>query len=116
MFDAIADLIEILLPDGVSSPGTLRAQRLARLAGGVVALVVNVALFLLLGASAIRGWSVLLLLGMTLVAGWVLVFSVVDAAKELPSLAWLSIAAAFVAFGCVAMTGVWALGIMPAGG
>ena len=109
MADLIADLIEILFTGGIPSPDSVENQRRARLAVSIVALIGNSSLCLLLGASALRGWSVLALLGMTLAASWVLVFSVVDIAKELPSVVWLSITAGVIAASGIAVAALSAL-------
>jgi len=105
VFDLIADLIGILFDAGeLPSPETLKRQRQARLAVSVAALVVNLSLPLVLGASALGGWSIWVLVATCGAAGWVLVVSVIDAAKELPSVAWLSITAASVAASAIAVT------------
>jgi uncharacterized membrane protein len=114
MFDVIADLIETLLSDGVPSPDRLEKQRQARLAVSLVALIGNSSIYLTLGVSSLRGWPVLLLVGWTLAAGWVLVFSVVDTAKELPTVSWMSIAAALAAAAGIAVAAVLAPGLIPA--
>lgn len=116
MFDAIADVIEILLTGGVPSPDTLGKQRQARLAVSAVALVINLGLCLLHGATALRGWSLLVVSGMAIAAGWALIFSVIDIAKELPSVAWLSVAAAVAAVGGIAAPALLALGVIPTAG
>jgi hypothetical protein len=65
------------------------------------------------GAPALRGWSVVVVWGMTIAAAWALIFSVVDMAKEVPSVTWLSVAAAVVAAAAVAVPALVALGVMP---
>jgi hypothetical protein len=112
MFDAIADIIEILLTGGVPSPNTLGRQRQARLALSVVALGVNLGLCLWLGTSMLRGWSVLVVSGMAIAAGWALIFSVIDMAKE-PTVPWLSVVAAVAAAGGIAVPALLALGVIP---
>lgn len=110
MIDLIADLIGILFDAGqLPSPETLERQRQARLAVSVLALVVNLSLHLVFGASALAGWSIWVLVATCLAAGWVLMLSVVDAAKELPSVAWESITAASVAASAIAVTLLFAL-------
>jgi hypothetical protein len=109
MADVIADLIEMFVTGGIPSPDSVENQRRARLAVSIVALFGNSGLYLLLGASALRGWAVLALLGMTFAACWVLVFSVVDIAKELPSVVWLSITAGVVAAAGIAVAALSAL-------
>jgi hypothetical protein len=116
MFDAIADVIEILLTGEVPSPDTLEKQRQARLAVSAVGLVVDLGLSLWLGASTLRGWSFLVVAGMTIAAGWALIVSVIDLVKELPSVEWLSVAAAGVATVGIAIPALLALGMMPAAG
>jgi hypothetical protein len=54
--------------------------------------------------------------GLTLAAGWVLVFSVVDTAKELPSVPWVSIAAAATAVAGIAVAALLTLDMMSAAG
>ena len=108
MADLIADLVETLT-GGIPSPESLKNQRRARLAVSIVALVGNSSLYLLLGASALGGWSVLAVLGMTFAAGWVLVFSVVDIAKELPSVVCLSITAGAIAAAAIAVAALLAV-------
>ena len=116
MFDAFGDLVEILLAGGVSSPETLGKQRVARLVASVVGLAVNLSLCLLLGASALRGWSAVVLVVTTIAAAWALLFSIADVVKELPSVAWLSVAATVAAAGGIAAVALLALRIMPAAG
>jgi hypothetical protein len=113
--DLIAGLIEIFFTHGVPSPDSLEKQRQARLGVSMVALVVNL-LVLVLGASTLRGWSVLVLSVTTIAAGWALIFSVVDVAKELPSVAWSSIAATLVAAGGITVATLLALSVMSAPG
>jgi hypothetical protein len=103
MLDAIGDVIEFLLNNGVPSPETLGKQRQARLVVGAVALAINGGLAMWLGESALRGWAILVLSGMTIAAGWALLFSIVDVAKELPSVARLSVAAGAVATAAIAV-------------
>lgn len=82
MLDVILDLVLTVLGDGLLSPDTLENQRKARLAVSTIALLVNLSLGLLLGASALRGWPLLVLLVTTFAAGWALIFSVVDLVKD----------------------------------
>ncbi len=116
MFDVIADAVEMLLVGGVPSPESLEKQRQARLALSAAGLIVNLSLCLWLGASALRGWSALVVSGVTIAAGWVLIVSVIDVLKELPSVVWLSVAAAVVAVGVIAVPALSALGVIPAVG
>ncbi len=116
MFDVIVELIEKLLSDGVPSPDRLEKQRQARLAVSILALIGNSSIYLTLGVSALRGWPALVLVGLTLATGWALVFSVVDLAKELPAVAWVSIAAALAAAAGIAVAAVLALDGLRAAG
>jgi hypothetical protein len=116
MFDVIGDLLEFAAAGGVPSPDSLEKQRRARLAVSLVVLVGNLSLCLLLGASALGGWFVLVLGAMTVAAGWVTLFSVVDIAKELPSVVWLSIAAGIVGSAGMAVTALAAFGMIPTPG
>jgi hypothetical protein len=113
MLDVILDLVLSALADGVPSPDTLDNQRKARLVVSVIALIVNLAIGLLFGESALRGWPLLVLLGMTFAAGWALIFSVVDLVKELPSVPWWSVAVIAVAASSIAVVLTLAFGEIP---
>jgi len=114
--DVIAGLIEIFVTEAVPSPDTLAKQRRARLGISVAALVVSLPFLVLASASTVSGWSVVVLFVTTMAAVWALVFSVVDVAKELPSVAWLSVAAALVAAGGIIATALVALRAMSGAG
>jgi hypothetical protein len=103
LFDAIGDLFELLFADGVPSPDTLRAQRLARLVVASVALILNVGIVAILDPPLIGTWPVVVFSAATLAAGWVFVFSAVDTVKALPTLSLVSVAAVIVAAGCLAI-------------
>jgi hypothetical protein len=107
MFDAIGALLELFLTEGVPSPLTLQKQRQARLAMSGLALAASGAVVLWFYTSSVWSWSIAVVAAV--VAGWVLLFSVVDVVKELPSIAWLSIAAAASASAALVVIGLWLL-------
>jgi hypothetical protein len=105
MLDVLADLLELVVANGIPTPSTLERQRQVRLAVSGLALVTNSVLHWLYGRPPVASWPILVI--STIASGWVLAFSMVDLIKELPSIAWVSIAAAALASAAVIVAVSW---------
>jgi hypothetical protein len=101
MFDLLIDVVEGIVSADLS-PDTQRQQRIARLTVSAAALVA-VAATTLWWPSSTASNVALAVAGV--VAAWASAFSTVDAAKEYPSVQWVSIIGALVGAGAV-----WSVG------
>jgi hypothetical protein len=91
--DLLGELIGVLIEGGIPGPLSLEGQRRARVVVSTVALVGILTGHLFL--ASLSG-TVVLVVG-SVVAAWILAFSLVDLAKELPGVPWVTVVAILVA-------------------